>query len=96
LRRQKGTAPIYRWSGEVPKNIEGWIEKEAATRQDSFVPREQIRRGFMLRHPFSVLGFFVSRGQMFFVPVLIFLLILGLVLFFVQSSSLAPFIYTLF
>jgi hypothetical protein len=44
----------------------------------------------------SVIGFFFRRGNYILLPILILLLVLGLALYFVQSSALAPFIYTLF
>jgi len=44
----------------------------------------------------SVIGFFFRRGDYLLVLIVILLVVLGLVLYFVQSSALAPFIYTLF
>jgi len=44
----------------------------------------------------SVLDFFFRRGNYVLLPILVLLLVLGLVLYFVQSTALAPFIYTLF
>ncbi len=44
----------------------------------------------------SVVGFFFRRGDYVLVLIVILLVVLGLVLYFVQSSALAPFIYTLF
>jgi hypothetical protein len=41
------------------------------------------------------LSFFAQRGHYLLLPVLLFLLLLGLILFFVQTSALAPFIYTI-
>ena len=45
---------------------------------------------------FVVVGYFIRNGHFVLVPVVVFLLLAGLVLFFVKSSALAPFIYTLF
>jgi hypothetical protein len=45
---------------------------------------------------FDVIGFFVQRGNYILLPIVILLIVLGLVLFIVQSSVLAPFIYPLF
>jgi hypothetical protein len=45
---------------------------------------------------FGVLGFFFRRGNYILLPILVLLLVLGLMLYFVQSTALAPFIYTLF
>jgi hypothetical protein len=44
----------------------------------------------------GVVGFFFRRGDYLLVLIVILLVVLGLVLYFVQSSALAPFIYTLF
>jgi hypothetical protein len=44
----------------------------------------------------SVIGFFARRGNYILLPIVILLIVLGLVLFIVQSSVLAPFIYPLF
>ena len=56
------------------------------------------RRGkpSLTRRFLTVLQFFARRGHYIFLPTLVVLLALGLVLFFVKSSVLAPFIYTLF
>lgn len=44
----------------------------------------------------GVLAFFLQRGNYVLIPILVLLLIVGLALYFVQSSALAPLIYTLF
>jgi hypothetical protein len=44
----------------------------------------------------SVIGFFFRRGNLVLLAIVILLSLLGLTLFFVQNSALAPFIYTLF
>jgi hypothetical protein len=44
----------------------------------------------------EVLGFFFRQGHYIVLPILVMVLCLGLILFFVQSSVLAPFIYTIF
>jgi Family of unknown function (DUF5989) len=44
----------------------------------------------------GVIAFFFRRGDYVLLPILILLIVLGLVLYFVQSSALAPFIYTIF
>lgn len=94
LRKKRGAAPIYAWDGEAPP-VEGWVPKKVMT-ATSFEAGAREYRFFMVRHPLAVLGFFLRRGQLLLLPALFLLLVLGLVLLFVQSSSLAPFIYTLF
>jgi hypothetical protein len=44
----------------------------------------------------GVVGFFFRQGNYVLLPIIILLMVLGLVLYFVQSSALAPFVYTLF
>jgi hypothetical protein len=67
----------------------GAVEDRAQTERGGW------RQGLLFQ-PLGVLVFFARRGHYLFIPVLVFLLILGLVMFFAQTSSLAPFIYTLF
>ena len=58
-------------------------------------PLVQVRA----RLPWLLIGslrFFADRGHYLLLPVLMALLTLGLLLFFVQGSVLAPFIYTIF
>ena len=43
-----------------------------------------------------MIGYFVRNGHFMLLPVVVFLLVAGLVLYFVKTSALAPFIYTLF
>jgi hypothetical protein len=45
---------------------------------------------------YQILRYFVQHGRWFLIPLIIVLLFLGLILFFAQTSVLAPFIYTLF
>jgi len=79
---------------EPPRELQGWIGKETIV-IDADLSRTGLRR-YLLLQPIVVLGFFIRRGHILLVPVVILLMILGLILFFVQTSALAPFIYTLF
>jgi hypothetical protein len=92
LRRIKGADPIYAWEGASPAGMEGWHPKEV------LFEANVGRRGkpSLARRFVNVLQFFVRRGHFVFLPTLVILLALGMVLFFVKSSALAPFIYTLF
>lgn len=94
LRATKGTTPIYEWGSIPPKGMEGWHEKKLPydLPDTSGVDASKGgRTGFL-----KVLVFFVRRGHIIFIPVLILLVSLGIALFFLQTSALAPFIYTLF
>ena len=94
LRKTRGADPIYTWNGSEPRAMEGWRRKEVVS--DAKLSRQASGRANLLRSFFGVLGFFARRGHYALLPVLVILLALGLVLFFVQSSALAPFIYTVF
>jgi hypothetical protein len=93
LRRFSGSGPIVAWDGPQPGGaIEGWRAKEVA------VEARLGGRGkaSLVRRFVNVLQFFARRGHYVFLPTLLILLALSVVLFFVKSSALAPFIYTLF
>lgn len=47
-------------------------------------------------HSLNILKFFINERSFFIVPILIILIILGLLLAFVQTSFIAPLIYTFF
>jgi hypothetical protein len=93
MRMRHGTDPIYAWEGEAPRTMQGWTAKTSAT--IAHAPGARGERHLILQ-PFVILGFFFQRGNLLLVPALVLLLVLGLLLFFVQTSALAPFIYTLF
>ncbi len=92
LRRIKGDAPIYQWSDRPPRAMEGWHPKEVLFETGQGVGRRPGGiAGFV-----HVIEFFARRGHYLFLPTLVILTALGLVLFFVKTSALAPLIYTLF
>lgn len=92
LRLLKGDAPIYRWRDRPIERMEGWHPKEVIFEsQLGARGRTGVGRRF-----FKVIGFFAERGHYLLLPALIILISIGLVLFFVKSSALAPLIYTLF
>ncbi|MBA3994676.1 MAG: hypothetical protein C0469_14255 [Cyanobacteria bacterium DS2.3.42] len=83
--------PFYSWSDKPPA-IEGWTDKEAS--DENGKTSQYSMPGWL--QPLSVVIYFARHSQLLFLPCLIILLMLGLVGVFVQSSALAPFIYTLF
>lgn len=92
LRRLKGHQGVYEWKDTSPSLESVW---------EPYAPRDDraasaVGMTPLLFQPAHMLAFFVRRGQYLFLPALLFLLLLGLALFFIQTSSLAPFIYTLF
>ena len=111
LRRRKGTHPFHAWTGSPPTEALGWeplpqrdnIPSSTVVSVDgspaSLIPTHNSARSDRRSLPrllLATLGFFYERGHYLMLPILIVLLGLGLLLFFVQGSVLAPFIYTLF
>ena len=94
-RRRGGSQPFHSWDKTPPTRTTGW-EALPQTTADS-IAREAKRSGSRSLTSLFVetLTFFAERGHYLLLPVLLFLLLLGLILFFVQTSALAPFIYTI-
>jgi hypothetical protein len=95
MRLRRGPHPLYSWKEHAPSGAEGWVEKQvfaAGTSRDG----AGRTRFAALAGLVDVLAFFVRRGDALLIPALILLLLLALFFFFVQTSALAPFIYTLF
>jgi hypothetical protein len=89
MRLARGPAPFYSGQGAP----EGWTPKviddgSPAGASSNYRP--------LLLQPLVVFAYFIRLRRFVLIPVLVFLLIAGLVLFFVKSSVLAPLIYTLF
>jgi hypothetical protein len=98
LSRSSATG-FFRWAEQPPVTTTAWQAIELSGNEFSgSEPPGSLRsrsRGLPLLL-FSVIGFFVRRGNYILLPIVILLIVLGLVLFIVQSSVLAPFIYPLF
>ena len=93
LRRRGEATPYAWWTDQPPATVEGWIDKE----DPDLALRSRLGRGApLLSQPFLIVADFIQRGRFLLLPALCVLLLLGLVLFFVQTSVLAPFLYTLF
>lgn len=95
LRAIKGKHPIYEWQESASHEMEGWRTKELPSDMLDAVAQGVLynkRRIGM----FGILMFFFRRGHYFLIPALLVLTAIGIALFFLQTSALAPFIYTLF
>jgi uncharacterized protein DUF5989 len=93
LRSLKGADPVYAWESDAPPaRMEGWRSKEVTPEANL----DGHGKAGVLHTFVKVLQFFARRGHYVFLPTLVILLALGIVLFFVKASALAPFIYTLF
>jgi len=93
-RTMRGSDPFYGWTGEAPAGMQGWVPKSVVDDRRSASSRAGMRG--LSSQLFVVVGYFIRNGHFVLVPVVVFLLLAGLVLFFVKSSALAPFLYTLF
>jgi hypothetical protein len=90
LRWVRGPAPICSWT-TAPRRAgaEGWRPKLLAVPAREEGPPRRVGLGAVLR-------FFVRHGGIVFLPAVIVLAAFGIALYFVKTSALAPFIYTLF
>lgn len=94
LRRRRGSAPFFTWIGEAPVAEEGWTPKIINIDAEEVSRTGKSRN--MLIQPFHIIGFFIRYKHFFLLPALLILISVGLLMFFVASSTLAPLIYTLF
>lgn len=94
LRRIRGAHPIYTWSNQPVGDMQGWQDK--ALPYDVNDPKVYATNPRRKVSMLSVILFFIRGGHFLFIPVLIMIVSLGIALFFLQTSALAPFIYTLF
>lgn len=90
LTRSSLRFPAACWQGDAAQAI-GWQRRSAAPRTLD----EQSGNGLFVTLV-RVLRHFAHHGQWFLLPLLVLLLALGVLLFFAQTSVIAPFIYTLF
>ncbi len=91
---RRKTRGFVSWVGEPPPLESAWEPIESMELAAEDAERERYRSLPVLLA--SVVGFFIRRGNYVLLPILILLIVLGLALYFAQSSALAPFIYTLF
>ncbi|MEH2412478.1 DUF5989 family protein [Nostoc sp.] len=94
LRKQKTNNSFHVWQDKFMAQAEGWIKWESREDIQPLQPGAK-KRPLMLQLVW-VVAYFIRNGHYLLIPVLVLLLVLGLILFFVKSSALAPFIYTLF
>ena len=99
-RRQGGGQPFYRWDPTQPAQIlptgtTAWETLSPSESSPTTIRRQTGRTRSLVSLLAETLSFFAQRGHYLLLPVLLFLLLLGLILFFVQTSALAPFIYTI-
>jgi Ca2+/Na+ antiporter len=92
-RRRHGTHPFHTWDLSPPTSASGWEPLPLTTLTSHHAHSKRRSLPWLL---LTTIGFFYEQGHYVILPILIVLLALGLLLFFVQGSVLAPFIYTIF
>lgn len=90
--RVYGTHPFYSWTDTPPANMEGWIDKNLT----KHVTTKRNQKSSMMVHGLQAFRYFTDHGQLILLPCLVLFLVLGLMGVLVQSSAIAPLIYTLF
>ena len=95
MRAKNGTDPIYTWLDKKPDNMKGWILKQLPNDIANISERSHSS-GKHRTGLYSTVRFFVKSGNYFIIPVFLLLATIGIILFFLQTSVIAPFIYTLF
>jgi uncharacterized protein DUF5989 len=91
---RRGTRGFVAWDDQPPDSTTAWEPIDLPEMELSHAAGQHARSLPLLLA--GVIGFFFRRGNYVLLAIVILLLVLGLVLYFVQSSALAPFIYTLF
>ena len=93
-RWRRGSRPFYNWDDSPPAELVGWEGLEN-TAFEAIVSQGERNRSLVAIFGATV-ALFAQRRNYLAIPVIVLLLVLGLVFYFVQTSALAPFIYTLF
>ncbi|MBW8883553.1 MAG: hypothetical protein JF612_01990 [Planctomycetia bacterium] len=91
---RRRTRGFVAWEAHPTELSSAWQPIELVADESATAPGSGYRGLPLLLA--SIVGFFFRRGDYLLVLIVILLVVLGLVLYFVQSSALAPFIYTLF
>ncbi len=91
--RAHGTHPFYSWADAAPANMEGWVDKNVSNQKTSL---NGSQKSSMLLNSLHAFRYFTEHGQLILLPCLVLFLVLGLMGVLVQSSAIAPLIYTLF
>jgi hypothetical protein len=91
--RRGGSRPFCSWGEVGPgSSFEDWTPRAREPGPASAGTRNLP----LIAQPVVVMAHFVRQGRFLFIPALLLMIVFGLMLFFVQSSALAPFVYTLF
>ena len=88
MRRKNHDYLYLEWDGQYP-----FAEREGFT---SWKSSGMTSRNGMLSTSARIIEVFMMNGKYILIPAVMILIALGIILFFVSSSVMAPFIYTLF
>lgn len=91
MQKTKGTAPFYSWESSC-KAIEGWTRKISSDEGALINRNTKSAQNYI----FQLIGYFQKNGDILILPCLFIGLAWGLMVFFVQTTPLAPMIYALF
>lgn len=94
LRKLQKSTSFYTWTHERLPKVGGWTDWRSQESIKTF--QQGAKKRPLLLQLAWVVAYFFRRGHYLLLPVLVLLLVLGLILFFIKASALAPFIYTLF
>lgn len=95
LQSIKGRAPFYSWEPGAPladSQIEGWTLKKCSD-QAHLIGNRNV---FFSNHIVQLFAHLFSNADLLILPSLLVIISLGLLAIFIQSTPLAPMIYTLF
>lgn len=91
MQKRNGTAPFYSWEASC-NTIEGWTKKISSDEGALINSKSKSAQNYI----FQLLGYFQRNGDILILPCLFIGLAWGLMVFFVQTTPLAPMIYALF
>jgi len=91
MQKVKGKAPFYSWN-EACGNFEGWTRKVSTDEGAIISSGKKTTQNYI----FQMLNYFRKNGDILILPCLFVGLAWGLMVFFVQTTPLAPMIYALF
>lgn len=94
VKKLRGAAPFYSWDTTPPAPNEGWTPKIVQVEEKPVSRSSKYR--YLLAQPVFIITYFIRYKNFVFIPVLLLLITIGLLMFFITTSTLAPLIYTLF
>lgn len=94
LRRIQTKNSFHTWKHKPLTETSEWMDWRSQE-PIQVLQRDVKKRSLMLQFAW-VIAYFFRNGHYLLIPALLLLGVLGLIMFFIKASALAPFIYTLF